>query len=329
MSKHWPFADPQDVAVATLARIMRGTPVNVVWKETRTVCSPISRRVFLKTCSVSGALRRARRAGCRRTQPATAPSWVDRPMRWAQLTLVEDDPGKFDPDFWLDYFRRTHSDARLPQRRRLRRLLSDRGPVPPPQPVAGRPRPVRRAGRGLPQARHGRASRGPTRTRPTTTSSEAHPDWIAVDAEGRPRRHWASPEMWVTCALGPYNFEFMTAVHREIMTRYRVDGIFINRWSGSGMCFCEHCREQLPGRDRPRTAAHGRSAGSGAPGLHPLAAAAPLRALAALGRRGPQDQPRLLRHPQHRRRRHQPARHEDHRRAGPDALRRPPGAQRR
>jgi hypothetical protein len=38
-------------------------------------------------------------------------SWYDRPMRWAQLTLVEDDPGQYDPAFWLDYFRRTHSDA--------------------------------------------------------------------------------------------------------------------------------------------------------------------------------------------------------------------------
>src|SRR5512135_596603 len=40
-----------------------------------------------------------------------APSWIDRPMRWAQLTLVEDDPPKLDVDFWLDYFRRTHADA--------------------------------------------------------------------------------------------------------------------------------------------------------------------------------------------------------------------------
>ena len=32
-------------------------------------------------------------------------------MRWAQLTLVEDDPGKFDLKFWLDYFERTKSDA--------------------------------------------------------------------------------------------------------------------------------------------------------------------------------------------------------------------------
>src|SRR6266576_3423263 len=42
--------------------------------------------------------------------PAT-PSWVDKPMRWAQLTLVEDDPGKFNLQFWLDYFKRTRSDA--------------------------------------------------------------------------------------------------------------------------------------------------------------------------------------------------------------------------
>src|SRR5574341_2273386 len=38
-------------------------------------------------------------------------SWYDRPMRWAQLTLVEDDPGQYAPAFWLDYFKRTHSDA--------------------------------------------------------------------------------------------------------------------------------------------------------------------------------------------------------------------------
>src|SRR4051812_12588687 len=37
--------------------------------------------------------------------------WFDRPMRWAQLTLVEDDPAQYDVNFWLDYFRRTHSDA--------------------------------------------------------------------------------------------------------------------------------------------------------------------------------------------------------------------------
>ncbi len=74
-----------------------------------------SRRVFLKSSCMAGAavacLEEARGAARATIAPAPAPSWVDRPMRWAQLTLVEDDPGKFDPGFWLDYFRRTHSDA--------------------------------------------------------------------------------------------------------------------------------------------------------------------------------------------------------------------------
>jgi hypothetical protein len=29
------------------------------------------------------------------------------------------------------------------------------------------------------------------------------------------------------------------------MTRYRVDGIFINRWEGSGPCFCQHCKSDF------------------------------------------------------------------------------------
>src|SRR6201999_1999764 len=37
--------------------------------------------------------------------------WYQRPMRWAQLAFVEDDPGNYNLSFWLDYFRRVHADA--------------------------------------------------------------------------------------------------------------------------------------------------------------------------------------------------------------------------
>ncbi len=82
-----------------------------------------TRREFLKSSAVAGAaitlgefaLRPARAAVAPRVVARgaipPAPSWVDKPMRWAQLTLVEDDPGKFDLQFWLDYFARTKSDA--------------------------------------------------------------------------------------------------------------------------------------------------------------------------------------------------------------------------
>src|SRR5260221_13075879 len=42
---------------------------------------------------------------------AKAGGWYDRPMRWAQLSFVEDDPGNYDMQFWLDYFQRIHADA--------------------------------------------------------------------------------------------------------------------------------------------------------------------------------------------------------------------------
>ena len=219
------------------------------------------RRQFVKTAGAAGASvslgdmpwPELGAAGPANEAP-TSPPWVDRPMRWAQLTLVEDDPGKFDPQFWLDYFRRTRSDAAC---------LSAGGCVAYyPTQVAFHHRSAWLGRRDV----FGDLVAGCrklgmvvlARTDPHATYDDvrkAHPDWIAADAGGKPRRHWASPEMWVTCGLGPYNFEFMTAVHREIMTRYRVDAIFINRWDGSGMCYCEHCRKNFraaSGHELPR-----------------------------------------------------------------------------
>lgn len=172
---------------------------------------------------------------------AQAEGWFNRPMRWSQLTLVENDPGSYDPGFWLDYFRRIHSDAvclsaggcvayyptAIPHHHRSR-WMGDTDPFG--ELVEG----CRKLGMVV-----------VARTDPHATwqdARDAHPEWIAADRQGRPRRHWAMPEMWVTCALGPYNFDFMTGVTREIVSRYRVDGVFSNRWAGSGMCYCEQCR---------------------------------------------------------------------------------------
>jgi hypothetical protein len=177
-------------------------------------------------------------------------------MRWMQLTLVEDDPVHYDPQFWFDYYKRTRADAVC---------LSAGGCVAYyPTEVPFHHRSKWLDGRDVVgELIAGCRKLGMTvvvRTDPHATYDdvkEAHPDWIAVDAEGNPRRHWSSPEMWVTCALGPYNFEFMTEVHKEIMTRYRVGGIFLNRWDGSGDCYCVHCRENFKaatGFDLPRTA---------------------------------------------------------------------------
>jgi hypothetical protein len=186
---------------------------------------------------------------------AQAAPWFERPMRWAQLTLAENDPGNYDLNFWLDYFRRTHSDAaclsaggcvayyptRVPMHYRSQ-WMKDSDPFG--DLVSGcRKLNMVVVARTDPHAAH-------------QDVYDAHPDWIAVDAEGRKRRHWSMPELWVTCALGPYNFDFMTRVTREIVELYKVDGVFSNRWTGSGMCYCEHCRENFrkaSGMELPRT----------------------------------------------------------------------------
>jgi hypothetical protein len=230
----------------------------------------VTRRAFLKTAGMTGATVILSQApwlqldavepspSALRHSPSTpaTPTWVDKPMRWAQLTLVEDDPGKFDLQFWLDYFQRTRSDAVC---------LSAGGCVAYyPTTVPFHHRSAWLGARDvLGELVAGCRKLGMVviaRTDPHATYDDvqaAHPDWIAVGADGKPRRHWASPEMWVTCGLGPYNFEFMTEVKREIMSRYRVDAIFINRWDGSGMCYCEHCRRNFlaaSGHELPRSA---------------------------------------------------------------------------
>ena len=171
-------------------------------------------------------------------------AWFDKPMRWAQLTLVENDPVQYDPDFWLGYFKRTHSDA----------LCLSAGGI-----VAYYPTEIEFHHRSLWMADtdpFGYLLKGCremdmvviARTDPHAIWPETlsvHPEWAAVDREGNKRKHWSNPDLYVTCALGPYNFEFMTEVHKEIMVLYGVDGIFSNRWAGHGVCYCESCQKNF------------------------------------------------------------------------------------
>lgn len=234
--------------------------------RTITRMSPTSftRREFLQSTAAAGsgaALARVAPGSLWDQAVSTANSesvadWASKPMRWMQLTLVEDDPAQFDLAFWLDYFKRTRSDGVC---------LSGGGCVAYyPTKVPFHHRSAWLGDRDvLGELINGCRQLGMSvlvRTDPHATYDDAkaaHPDWIAVDANGAPRRHWSSPEMWVTCAYGPYNFEFMAAVHKEIVARYHVDGLFHNRWDGNGVCYCQHCIENFKtatGLDLPRSA---------------------------------------------------------------------------
>ncbi len=215
----------------------------------------VNRRDFLQTFAIGSLLATSRPGSSGEVAGSDPKGWYDRPMRWAQLAFVEDDPGNYDPAFWLDYFRRIHADAaclsaggcvafyptQIPLHYRSRWLgnMDPFGDM-----VKGcRALGMNVIGRTDPHAVH-------------QDVFDAHPDWIMVDAEGRKQRHPSDPDFWITCALGPYNFEFMTTVTKEIMRLYHLDGIFSNRWAGSGMCYCLHCKENFlafSGMDLPRS----------------------------------------------------------------------------
>ena len=198
----------------------------------------INRRDWMLTTGALAA------AGAAFGQPSPAPGWFDRPMRWVQLAFVEDDPGRYDPGFWLDYFKRVHADAVCLSAGGCVAFYPTRVPLHYRSKFLG-------SGDAFGEMLAGCRKLGmvvTARIDPHAAHQDvydAHPDWIAVEANGQPRRHWAMPTEWVTCALGPYNFELMTSVVQEIMDLYKVDAIFANRWSGSGMCYCRHCRQNF------------------------------------------------------------------------------------
>jgi len=166
--------------------------------------------------------------------------WFNKGMRWAQLAFVENDPGSYDPEFWLSYFKKIHADGALLSAGGIVAFYPTDVPLHHRSNTLGSANPLGDMVEGCRKLNMSVI----LRTDPHAARQnvyDAHPDWIAVKADGEKFRHWANPELWVTCALGPYNFEFMTKVNQEIMERFKPDGIFSNRWSGHGICYCQHC----------------------------------------------------------------------------------------
>ncbi|WP_196258994.1 alpha-amylase family protein [Pelagibacterium limicola] len=179
--------------------------------------------------------------------------WYKSATRWTQLTLAEDDPVRFDPAFWIDVFKRTQSNAACISAGGYVAYYPSKVPLhyvskhlEDCDPFGALVDGARQLGMHVmaridPHAIH-------------QDAADAHPEWIAVDKEGRPRRHWAYPDVWVTCAYGDYNAKFMPQIVEELTRDYDIDAIFANRWQGHGVCYCESCKSRFKatsGHDLP------------------------------------------------------------------------------
>ncbi|GAB3974638.1 family 10 glycosylhydrolase [Spirosoma terrae] len=209
----------------------------------------MERRDFIKTTGLLGSAYALTGPSALANAHVTAANgaekfWLDGPMRWAQLAFVERDPGHYDPDFWLNYFKRIHADGALLSAGGIVAFYPTQIPLHHRSDFMGNSDTLGYLVEGCKKL----GMKIMLRTDPHAVRQnvyDAHPDWIAVTADGQKRRHWANPDLWVTCALGPYNFDFMSQVNQEIMERFQPEGIFSNRWHGHDICYCEHCQRNF------------------------------------------------------------------------------------
>jgi hypothetical protein len=208
-----------------------------------------TRRTFLKTTAVAAAglagLGPERLlAGQSRVASSAVLPWFRTTYRWGQTNITEIDPQRYDIAWWRDYWKRT----------RVQGVIVNAGGI-----VAYYPstvefhRPAQFLGGrdlfgDLCRAAHEDGLAVFARMDSNRAHAElytAHPDWFALDAEGKPYR---AGDLFVTCVNGPYYERQIPAILGEIISRYRPEGFTDNSWSGLGresICYCENCRNRF------------------------------------------------------------------------------------
>jgi hypothetical protein len=218
-----------------------------------------TRREFLKSSAalaLAAALHplaaRAEQASPRRS--AEEQPWYRRARRWGQTNITEIDPTRYDIAWWRKQWKRTrvqgviinaggivaYYPTQMPLHRRAQ-FLGDRD-------LFGE---LCRAAHEDGLAVFARMDSGGA----NEEFYRAHPDWFAVDADGRPYR---TRELYASCVNGPYYDEHIPAILREIIERYHPEAFTDNSWSGLGrnsMCHCGNCQRKFrerTGKDLPR-----------------------------------------------------------------------------
>ncbi len=173
---------------------------------------------------------------------AAALPWYRTVTRWGQVNITEKDPQQYDISWWRSYWRLTGT----------RGIIANAGGI-----VAYYPTKIplhRKAeylGEGdlfgdLCRAAHEDGLAVFARMDSNRAHEEfykAHPDWFAIDANGKP---YKAADLYIACVNSPYYSEHLPAILREIASDYHPEGFTDNSWSGLGrdsVCYCGYCRK--------------------------------------------------------------------------------------
>jgi hypothetical protein len=173
--------------------------------------------------------------------------WYRRVTRWGQTNISEKDPKNYDIAWWRKYWKRTE----------IQGVIINAGGI-----VAYYPSkvPLHRQAQFLEgrdlfgdlcRAAHEDGVAVFARMDSNRAHEEfyiAHPDWFAVDANGKPYR---AGDLYITCINGPYYNQHIPSVLREIIRLYHPEGFTDNSWSGldrNTICYCENCKKNFLAR---------------------------------------------------------------------------------
>ena len=249
--------------------------------------------------------------------------WFDRPMRWAQLTLVENDPGPLRSAVLARLLPRLHADAATLSAGGIVAYYPTEVPLHHRSAWLGDERSVRHAGRRLPRAGHARrrahrsargarrGARGASRLDRRRRATASRAGTGRIPSCGSPARSVPTTSSSWTRSIARSSRSTRSTASSPTAGRRRA--------ATATACTARRTSRTRPGCDLPRTTDRRDPARRA---LRRVAQGAADRALEALGRDRACGQPRRALHPQ------RPAGSEDRRRARGDPVRRQPGAPR-
>jgi len=156
--------------------------------------------------------------------------WYRRVYRWGQTNLTEIDPIRCDLAFWREHWRRTRvqgviiNAGGIVAYYRSRFELTHYAEYLGERDLFGE---LVEAARQEGLAVLARMDSN----RVYAPLAQAHPDWIAMDREGRPYR---AGDLYITSVFSPYYQEYLPDILREIARQYHPDGFADNSFSGLG-----------------------------------------------------------------------------------------------
>ncbi len=170
--------------------------------------------------------------------------WYRNISRWGQVNITEMDPQQYDISWWRKFWKATEIQGVIINAGGIVAYYPTRIPLHRPARYLG--------GRDL----FGELSRAAHEdglavfarmdsNRAHEEFYKAHPDWFAVDINGKP---YKAGELYVSCVNSPYYQEHIPAILKEIWQLYKPEGFTDNSWSGldrNSICYCENCKKSF------------------------------------------------------------------------------------